>query len=883
MSRVKPPPPEPPASPWATALGVAAALVLLADVPGLFTRGDLLRGALLPLLAAGTLWLGFARGGGISRADRGVLLLALLPALLVLPGALSISRPALASPAALARAVAPWLALSGLALGTWRLLQEERELKRLWTWVLGAGALAGAWLYVEWLIEGAGAGPLGRPGVAGPLLGALLGPALLLDWTPKPLRRALVAALLAAGCAFSASRTGWAVGGLAVLLALALAPERRLPRGVRRAAGLAALLGGLAAAALLTGLLEGGGTPLDVRRGVWRATAQLVNEAPFTGHGLGSFRAEVLRVRDLEEARLSRGREPFMAHNDVGHVSAEGGLLAGALLLCFGAGALLLAARAWSRLGRDPLAGAALTVLAAQAAASMAEQVLPDPAHVLLTALALATVLARRSAAAPVAAPPAPLPLPARLAVGLAATLLLACAALRARDVLADAHVRAYRDSVAGGLTLEALELESRERLVHGALAWRPDFAEAHYHHGVSEAERGRYAPAREAWRRALEVEPALTEARLDMAQSYALEGRREDALAALVEARRFDPTRYDLVLRQGHVALGPEPVPGFGRGESTGFDPLEPLRRYNEAALLAPERFETEVAFARVARRLRDLDSAGTHLRRAEALTPGTAETLFESFHLAEVEGGADERQLASILAFALAADVGLAGTIRREALACEKAALERSYEARAAATVESQDWSQVERAWSAFTVRALALLAAGLVDPDLLVREARAHTEAGDHRAALARQRALLAWTGDQAPADPAGRLAFFERRGNLLIEAAKTSSRFDGALARTFYAEGHLLKGLEFLERGLLAEARRMLENATSESPSDARPAVALARACARLLDLEAAEAALLTALTRDPKVAGVLASEADLAQVLPREKVRAALGR
>ncbi len=688
MSRTKPPPPAPPlprASTGAKVLAGGAALVLLADLPGLFTRGDLLRGALLPLFAAATLWAGLARGGLLAGTDRRLWLLVALPSLLVLPGLFAIARPSLATPAALARSLAPWLALSALALGARGILRRERDALLLWTWLIVAGALAGAWLYVEWLIVGAAAGPFGRPGVAGPLLGALLGPALLLPWTSRPLLRALALALLAAGCAFSASRTGWAVGGFALLLALALAPERRFPRGLRRGSGLTALVGGAIAVLLLTGVVPGGGTTLDVRRGVWRAAGTLVAERPLTGHGLGSFRAEVLRVRDVEEARLSRGREPFMAHNDVLHVAAEGGLGAGLLLVFFGAGALACAWRAWRARGRDPLAGAALCVLAAQAAASMAEQVLPDPAQVLLTALALATALARRAPSSEDlgATPSRPL----RLAFGVVATLLLAATALRARDVLADTHLRAFRDAQARGLTLEDLESQTRTRLLEGALRWRPDHPEARYIHGVSEAEQGRYGTAREAWRRALEVEPALTEARLDMAQSYALEDRRDDALAALIEARRFDPTRYDLVLRQGHVALGEEPVPG-GPASGTqgpGFEPLEPLRRYNEAALLAPGRFETEVAFARVARRLGDGDSAGIHLRKAESLAPGAGEILFESFHLAEVEGRADERQLASILAFALAAEVGLAGTIRREALACEEAALERSSEARA------------------------------------------------------------------------------------------------------------------------------------------------------------------------------------------------------
>jgi tetratricopeptide (TPR) repeat protein len=867
------------------ALGLGAALVLVGDLPGLFTRGDALRSVLLALLTVAALAQVLRRTDVLRGLPRAAWLLVLAPCV-AWPAMLAISRPSLATAGALARGAGPWLLLAALTLGALPWLRAERAARRTWGCLLGAGALAGLWTYLGWLDGGVGAGPFGRPGVAGPVLGALLGPALLVPLPGRAPLRAAVAVSLAAGCVVSASRTGWAAGGLSVLLAVVFAPPGAWGARPRRWAAGLALVGGLAAALLLTGVLVRGGDTLEVRRGVWRASATLVAERPLLGHGLGAFRAEILRVRDLEEARLSRGREPYMAHNDVLHASVEGGLLAGLALVLWGLLSVRVAWRAARARPTDALAAAAACVLPAQLAAAMVEQVLPDPAHVLLAALAWATSLARL-APAPTAAARTP-----RLVVGvaaLAALLALGTAALRARDAAADLHLRSFRDAIAGGLTTTALEREARERLQEGVLRWRADHPEGLYRWAVSEAELGRLGAAREAWRRALEVEPALTEARLDLAHSYVLERRRADAEAVLVEARRFDPTRYDLVLRQGHVALGPEPVPGgtqdgaAGGAPQGGFDPIEPLRHYNEAQALAPDRFETEVAFARVARRIGDLESAGMHLRTAESRAGPVGEVLFESFHLAEVEGRADERVLAAILVLALAADVGLAPTVRREAMACEAAAKERGHEARTEALFDNPRWKGVERAWSAFTVRALALLQARLTDADLLVGEARQQVQAGDFAAALARQRALLAFIGDDVPAAPDERRDFFERRGNLLIEAAQAASRTDGALARAYYAEGHLLKGLEFLERGALPEARRLLGKATEDAPDDARGWVALARAHARSGDLEAAEAALLEAVKRVPEVKDLLPGEPDLAQVLPREKVRAALGR
>ncbi|MFM8981017.1 MAG: O-antigen ligase family protein [Planctomycetia bacterium] len=880
------PPPLPTRTPPAPALPVAAwpepaargalllaaaAGLLLADVPGAFTRGDVLRGVLLPLVAALAGWAVAAQPGRLARLAPAAWLLVLAPLaarLLALP---AVDRAALATPAALARGLSPALALALLSLALAGPLAQRVRADRAWQGLLLGGALAGLWTALDWLQSGVGAGPFGRPGVSGPVLGALLGPALVLALPGGVLLRTALLVPLALGCAASGSRTGWAAGALSLLLALALSPAAHVRRSVARGAALLALLGGVGAALLLTGLLPLGGPTLEVRRGLWRASATLVAEAPLGGPGLGSFRSEVLRGRDAQEARLSRGREPFMAHNDVLQASAEGGLPAGLLLLAFGAGLLALGLRAARASGRDPRAAAALALLGAQAAASLAEQVLPDPAHVLLAGVALATLLGLLDRRAGGACAPGT---PARALVLLLVAAAGACSALLARDLLAELHLARYRAATPAPLAPPALAAASAEHLERGALAWRPDHPEALYRLGVSRAELGRLEAAREAWRAALAVEPGLSEARMDMAHAWVLEERAQEAAEVLREARRHDPTRYDLALRQGHVALGPEPVPG---APAPALEPLEPLRRYNEAQALDPSRFETEVAYARVARRLGDLDSAGEHLRRAEGLGGRTGELLVESFRLAEAEGRADERTLAAILTLALATDEGQAPALRRSLAACEAAAEAREAVVRAAAQVGDARRAGVARAWSAFTVRLLALLQAGLDDAGAVREEARAALRAGRHGGALARLRAVLAAPPGEAPAQGAERAGWLGLRGDLLLEAAGAASRVDGALARGYFAEGHLLKGLEFLERGLLPEAQRLLAKAAEDDPAapDALAWLALARL--RAGDAAGGEAALLQSLERDPSGAALEAIEA-LAPLLARPAVR-----
>jgi tetratricopeptide (TPR) repeat protein len=679
-----------------------------------------------------------------------------------------------------------------------------------------------------------------------------------------------------AGLLVSRSRVGIGAAVLGTLLAWSLAAAPPVARRVRIATAAVTLLlvatVGLAAGGVLR--LPGGDETLRVRVGLNRASLDLVAERPLGGHGLGSYPAESLRRRDLEEAQASRGRAPYQGHDDYLHVAVEGGVPAGLLLLAFVVGAFALGAkgRRAALAGRPEAArllSAALGAFATLAVAALGESVFLDPAPSLLAALCVATFVAALPARAP-AGPTAATGVVA-LAFGL---VLLVGAAVLGRDAAADASLRRYRETVGRGVAPEEAEDAARRLLEEGVLAWRPDHPEGRFRLGVHRAEFQRYERAREAYREALAADPSMTEARLDVAKTYEIEGRVDDARATLVEARRLDPTRYDVAMRLGHLALGPEPVPGAA---PVAFDPVAALREYNEAARLSPTRFEHLVAQARVERRLGRLAEAGTWLRRAHARAPRSAEVYVESFRLAEAEAQVPDVQYGTILAEALALDRGFAGDVRREVERFLDAGEARERSAREAAVRDPRatDFSSAERAFDAARVRMEAMLFAEARDPADLLLLARDEADAGRHRRALARYRALLTWTLPGAAAGSAPeRLLALTRRADLLLEAANAASRVDGARARSFFAQGHLLKGVELLEKGDLEGAETVLRIAAKDDPDSAHAHFALARVLARRGKTDAAREALREALRLSPDLADSARRQPDLAPLLPR---------
>jgi len=331
--------------------------------------------------------------------------------------------------------------------------------------------------------------------------------------------------------------------------------------------------------------------------------------------------------------------------------------------------------------------------------------------------------------------------------------------------------------------------------------------------------------------------------------------------------------------------------VPGEGDGQ---IDLETVLRRYNDAQRIDPRPIANIVARARWSRRQGDLVGAAAALAEAKAAAGGDvralpAEVLFESFRLAERER-ASEPVLVGILTWGLRRRPSQAGSWKAEAERFLVVAREREAAAKAALAPDDLlaggglDLASAERAYRAATLRLAGLLLAGLDDPARELAVAREDAEAGRWRPALARYRALLAWThlgptDDEVPVV----LAAVAQRGDLLLEAAKVASRIDGPLARTYFARGHALLGAELLASGELEHAKRLLERAVEDDPEAAGVRLAFARALTRLGELDDAERHLLTALAQDPALREAAAGSSDLVPLRDRPRVRAALAK
>ncbi len=883
-------------------VALAIALPLLADVPAAFSGGDVLRTAVLggaltaTLVLAGLQWTGPSPGG--MR-----LAIAALPL-----AAFACGVPAAWNEGflALSRQAVPWLALAALPIALVRALPDASA-RRVAEGAVRVAALAAiAWVAWDGIASWprAAAGPFGRPGVAGPVV-AGLGLALL---GARLRRRPFVAtaalgSLVALALALTRSRTA-AVALAAGLCALAgLAASR--PRTRRIAGGFGAALA-IVVALFVTGLVPapGDARTLEVRRGLVHATARLVAEAPLLGHGAGRYGEEILRVRDPLEARLEAGRRPDHAHNDLLHVAAENGILGALAFAAFvlaGVGIGVRTTRVVPESDRGACSGwtAALVALTV---AGLGEGIWIDPAGVIVGIAALVFLGSRRTLRTPERTTPSAIR-QRRVAWGLA--LVAGVTSWSAvRVARADrAYVR-WLDE--GGAALARGDLARADvlldrHLVHGALALDPNDARAWYQRGVQDARRDRRPAAAEAFRAALRRDPGITEARLDLATLWEIEGRPADAIAVLQTARRFDPRRHDVALRLGHLALGVEPLPGE---EDGAFDIETVLRRYNEAADIDPAPLSNVVARARVARRLGDARGAAEALAEARSRVGADpsrypAELLFESFRKAEWEG-AHEGVATGILVWGLRQRPTQAGAWRAEAerfLAMgrdrERAAKE-ALDADAVRTGRKLDLAPAERAYRAATLRLAALLLAGLADPGAELAAARDEADRvarrepnspASWRATLVRYRALLAWVhlGDARDEELPVLLEAIAQRGDLLIEAAQVAQRVDASLARTWYALGHALLGAELLDAGELEHARRLLGRAVEDDPEAAGVRYAFARALARTNELDEAARHLVTALAQDSTLRVHAAVERDFDALRDRPRVRAALER
>ena len=657
-------------------VGIAALLLLGAWWPDTFSGGDVLRRVVVPGVAAlACAWTGLAFRGPLP-CGRWMWLLHLAPLGIALLGAVGAQQEGWLG---VARGMAPWCALPALTLIGRRTLIDDAA-RRTATLVVGLGAFVIAAVVngdgLMQLAEGASgraaAVPFGRPGVAGVVLAASVW--LALGSSGSSCVKWLVALLFVAGIVLTRSRAAMVALAVSAALAWVLAAQRDARRPRARIAlgvvGVTTLLFGLMASGVLP--MPGGRSTVDVRFGLARASLALAAERPLTGHGHGRYAEEVLRVRDLKEAQLEVGRRPTHAHNDALHVASEAGWPSALLLLVVIVGWLGVGVRvAMAR--RD--AWAPTASMAALAVAGIAEGVLLDPAG--LAMLATAIVL---------------LPSHARLedertSLGFrrlawlaAVPLAIGCFA-SVRNAQADAaYVRWLRGAEVALQRGDALAMDA---LAHDELATRGidrrhDDARIWYQLGVHHAQRGRSLAAQKALRKAIAYDRSMTEARLDLATLYEMDDRIDDARDALTEAARVDPTRFDIRLRLGHLALGREPIPG---------DPYPPppvetvLAHYNNARALNPASFSHDVADAKLARWLGDLPRAGAALRRASERAGGAVnalptEILLESFRLAELEmlnandgARASEADVVGILALACRRRPSLAALLRREA----------------------------------------------------------------------------------------------------------------------------------------------------------------------------------------------------------------------
>ncbi|MDA1194015.1 MAG: hypothetical protein O2894_02420, partial [Planctomycetota bacterium] len=288
------------------------------------------------------------------------------------------------------------------------------------------------------------------------------------------------------------------------------------------------------------------------------------------------------------------------------------------------------------------------------------------------------------------------------------------------------------------------------------------------------------------------------------------------------------------------------------------------------------------------------DLARAGAQLRAALTQAPGgaedpPAEILLESFHLAEAE---DQPLLAraGILMRALFKNPAPALRYRAEAERFLDEAERRETEALTGAGGDPAllDLSAATRAFEAATVRYTALLYTGLEDAGVLLARARLEQGDGRFRRALARYRALLAWTlprhtddaGDALRGDE--RLEAIARQGDLLIEASQVAQRVDAELAAFYRTQGQWRIGVELLAKDQNAMARLKLQSAVDADPELAPARLALARAHARLDDEAAAERELLEALRQAPDLRAEALAAPDLVSVRRRNAVKLRLG-
>lgn len=469
----------------AALLVAALAAVALATQPHAFDLLALKRALLC--LAAVPLLLSGPFQALLRRPLRGPLWL-LLPALGVLLLAARVADEGAVTQAGLPDGALAWQALLQFLLFVLlALLAREVAWERAATLLKGLALLGGAVALLA-LLQVAGFDPLYGAeslGVAVATFGnsnafaAFAAPSLAVAIGLASRERAVLArlavVLLAAALVVARGRGGWLAGAIGAIAALLVAA--RTAQRWRHAAGLALLGGALGLLlALASGAGDGGGArneaaskPLGlglerrsnvVRLEVAKATLDVIGDAPWIGHGPGSFRQQFPLHRRAEEAAIAT-RDGAPSEVDHPHVewlrlAAEGGWITAACVALALLGALLAASRG-PQVARDDggaLRAAAVGGLVAWLIASLTWSTLYDPATALQGALLAGIACAGSDEVATVA------PRGSWLARLFATALALACAWFGAPTVAAE--WREWRAASTGRIDAEELTAIAR-------------------------------------------------------------------------------------------------------------------------------------------------------------------------------------------------------------------------------------------------------------------------------------------------------------------------------------------------------------------------------------------------------------------------------------
>lgn len=155
------------------------------------------------------------------------------------------------------------------------------------------------------------------------------------------------------------------------------------------------------------------------------------------------------------------------------------------------------------------------------------------------------------------------------------------------------------------------------ERELRAALAVRGEFAEAWAKLGESLGQQQRFAEADQAFARAVEIRPDLTDARVNRSLTRLAAGQTNDALAGLRAAARGDSNSVP-----AHQQLGR--LLGLLRQDGPAAE------AYDQVARLRPESFAARIQAADAWQKAGRLDQAAPHLIAALQIDPDHVQTRF-------------------------------------------------------------------------------------------------------------------------------------------------------------------------------------------------------------------------------------------------------------